>query len=165
MLGIGQMDKSTYQPDGGVDNFQVNIVNKSFTLREIALVQSFSNGIIQDIKNITTRSKIADHTELVIFCAFLLAASSDTTRDLMQLGQESVDKMSSGVLSIASLSDMTGIPRQTVRRKCVSLEQKGVIIRDQSRLYSCEIPSFAIEAILQQVGAMIKLNARLSPTV
>ena len=83
----------------------------------------------------------------------------------MQLGHERVDKMSSGVLSIASLSDMTGIPRQTVRRKCVSLEQKGVIIRDQSRLYSCEIPSFAIEAILQQVGAMIKLNARLSPSV
>ena len=159
------MDRSTYQPDGKVDGFEVDPTERSFTLREIALVQSFSNGIIQDVKNITLQSKISDHTELVIFCAFLLAASSDTTRDLMQLGHERVDKMSSGVLSIASLSDMTGIPRQTVRRKCVSLEQKGVIIRDQSRLYSCEIPSFAIEAILQQVGAIIKLNARLSPTV
>jgi len=159
------MDRSTYQPDGKVDGFEVDPTERSFTLREIALVQSFSNGIIQDVKNITLQSKISDHTELVIFCAFLLAASSDTTRDLMQLGHERVDKMSSGVLSIASLSDMTGIPRQTVRRKCVSLEQKGVIIRDQSRLYSCEIPSFAIEAILQQVGALIKLNARLSPTV
>jgi len=159
------MDRSTHQPDGKVDGFEVDPTERSFTLREIALVQSFSNGIIQDVKNITLQSKISDHTELVIFCAFLLAASSDTTRDLMQLGHERVDKMSSGVLSIASLSDMTGIPRQTVRRKCVSLEQKGVIIRDQSRLYSCEIPSFAIEAILQQVGAMIKLNARLSPTV
>jgi hypothetical protein len=159
------MDRSTYQPDGKVDDFEVDPTERSFTLREIALVQSFSNGIIQDVKNITLQSKISDHTELVIFCAFLLAASSDTTRDLMQLGHERVDKMSSGVLSIASLSDMTGIPRQTVRRKCVSLEQKGVIIRDQSRLYSCEIPGFAIEAILQQVGAMIKLNARLSPSV
>jgi hypothetical protein len=159
------MDRSTDRPDGKFDGFEVDPTERSFTLREIALVQSFSNGIIQDVKNITLQSKISDHTELVIFCAFLLAASSDTTRDLMQLGHERVDKMSSGVLSIASLSDMTGIPRQTVRRKCVSLEQKGVIIRDQSRLYSCEIPSFAIEAILQQVGAMIKLNARLSPTV
>ena len=159
------MDRSTYQPDGKVDGFEVDPTERSFTLREIALVQSFSNGIIQDVKNITLQSKISDHTELVILCAFLLAASSDTTRDLMQLGHERVDKMSSGVLSIASLSDMTGIPRQTVRRKCASLELKGVIIRDQSRLYSCEIPSFAIEAILQQVGAMIKLNARLSPTV
>jgi hypothetical protein len=159
------MDRSTYQPDGKVDGFEVDPTERSFTLREIALVQSFSNGIIQDVKNITLQSKISDHTELVIFCAFLLAASSDTTRDLMQLGHERVDKMSSGVLSIASLSDMTGIPRQTVRRKCASLELKGVIIRDQSRLYRCEIPSFAIEAILQQVGAMIKLNARLSPTV
>jgi predicted transcriptional regulator len=159
------MGRSTYQPDGKVDGFEVDPTERSFTLREIALVQSFSNGIIQDVKNITLQSKISDHTELVILCAFLLAASSDTTRDLMQLGHERVDKMSSGVLSIASLSDMTGIPRQTVRRKCVSLEQKGVIIRDQSRLYSCEITSFAIEAILQQVGAMIKLNARLSPTV
>ena len=156
------MEKSTRNSDVAVDNFQVEIISKSFTLREIALVQSFSNGIIQDIKNITLRSKITDHTELVIFCAFLLASSSDTTRDLMQLGHESVDKMSAGVLSIASLSDMTGIPRQTVRRKCVSLEQKGVIVRDRSRLYCCDIPSFAIEAILQQVGAMIKLNARLS---
>jgi CRP-like cAMP-binding protein len=156
------VEKSTRNSDVAVDNFQVEIVSKSFTLREIALVQSFSNGIIQDIKNITLRSKITDHTELVIFCAFLLASSSDTTRDLMQLGHESVDKMSAGVLSIASLSDMTGIPRQTVRRKCVSLEQKGVIVRDRSRLYCCDIPSFAIEAILQQVGAMIKLNARLS---
>jgi len=159
------MDRSTDRPDGKFDGFEVDPTERSFTLREIALVQSFSNGIIQDVKNITLQSKISDHTELVIFCAFLLAASSDTTRDLMQLGHERVDKMSSGVLSIASLSDMTGIPRQTVRRKCVSLEQKGVIIRDQSRLYSCEIPSFAIEAILQQVGAMIKLNARLSPSV
>lgn len=159
------MDKSTNRPDGGVDSFAVEIADRSFTLREIALVQSFSNGIIQDIKNITLRSKITDHTELVIFCAFLLASSSDTTRDLMQLGRESVDKMSAGVLSIASLSDMTGIPRQTVRRKCVSLEQKGVIVRDKSRLYCCDIPGFAIEAILQQVGAMIKLNARLSATV
>ena len=156
------MEKSTRNSDVAVDNFQVEIISKSFTLREIALVQSFSNGIIQDIKNITLRSKITDHTELVIFCAFLLASSSDTTRDLMQLGHESVDKMSAGVLSIASLSDMTGIPRQTVRRKCASLEQKGVIVRDRSRLYCCDIPSFAIEAILQQVGAMIKLNARLS---
>jgi hypothetical protein len=159
------MDRSTYQPDGKVDGFEVDPTERSFTLREIALVQSFSNGIIQDVKNITLQSKISDHTELVIFCAFLLAASSDTTRDLMQLGHERVDKMSSGVLSIASLSDMTGIPRQTVRRKCVSLEQKGVIVRDKSRLYCCDIPSFAIEAILQQVGAMIKLNARLSATV
>ncbi len=159
------MEKSTRNSDVAVDNFQVEIVSKSFTLREIALVQSFSNGIIQDIKNITLRSKITDHTELVIFCAFLLASSSDTTRDLMQLGHESVDKLSAGVLSIASLSDMTGIPRQTVRRKCVSLEQKGVIVRDRSRLYCCDIPSFAIEAILQQVGAMIKLNARLSPSI
>jgi CRP-like cAMP-binding protein len=159
------MEKSIYQPDGGVDIFDVDIINKSFSLREIALVQSFSNGIIQDIKNITLRSKINDHTELVIVCAFLLSSSSDTTRDLMQLGRESVDKMSTGVLSIASLSDMTGIPRQTVRRKCISLEQKGVIVRDKSRLYCCDIPSFAIEAILQQVGALIKLNARLSATV
>jgi hypothetical protein len=159
------VEKSTRNSDVAVDNFQVEIVSKSFTLREIALVQSFSNGIIQDIKNITLRSKITDHTELVIFCAFLLASSSDTTRDLMQLGHESVDKLSAGVLSIASLSDMTGIPRQTVRRKCVSLEQKGVIVRDRSRLYCCDIPSFAIEAILQQVGAMIKLNARLSPSI
>ena len=156
------MEKSTRNSDVAVDNFQVKNVNKSFTLREIALVQSFSNGIIQDIKNITLRSKITDHTELVILCAFLLASSSDTTRDLMQLGRESVDKMSSGVLSIASISDMTGIPRQTVRRKCASLELKGVIVRDKSRLYCCDVPSFAIEAILQQVGAMIKLNARLS---
>jgi len=159
------MEKSIYQPDGGVDIFDVDIINKSFSLREIALVQSFANGIIQDIKNITLRSKINDHTELVIVCAFLLSSSSDTTRDLMQLGRESVDKMSTGVLSIASLSDMTGIPRQTVRRKCISLEQKGVIVRDKSRLYCCDIPSFAIEAILQQVGALIKLNARLSATV
>jgi len=159
------MDKSTHQSEVAVDNFQLNIVKKSFTLREIALIQSFSNGIIQDIKNIMLQKKITDHTELVIFCAFLLASSSDTTRDLMQLGQESVDKMSAGVLSIASLSDMTGIPRQTVRRKCALLEQKGVIVRDKSRLYCCDIPSFAIEAILQQVGALIKLNARLSATV
>lgn len=156
------MDKSVSQPGVIEDNLNVAKPSKSFTLREIALVQSFSNGIIKEIKNITSRIKIIDHTELVIFCAFLLASSSDTTRDIMQLGRESVDKMSSGVLSIASISDMTGIPRQTVRRKCASLELKGVIVRDRSRLYCCDIPSFAIEAILQQVGAMIKLNSRLS---
>jgi len=159
------MDKSIHQADSGVDNIKVKTFNESLTFREVALVQSFSNAIIQDIKNITLHNKITDHTEFVIFCAFILASSSNTTRDLMQLGRETVDKMSPGVLSIASLSDMTGIPRQTVRRKCVSLERNGVIVRDKSRLYSCDIPSSAIEAILQQVGAMIKLSVRLSAAV
>ncbi len=159
------MKKSPYESECDVDSLGNKIVNKLFTLGEIALVQSFSNAIIQDIKNVNLYSKITNHTEFVIYYAFVLAASSDTTRDIMQLGRETVDKMSTGVLSIASLSDMTGIPRQTVRRKCVSLEQKGVIVRDKSRLYWCDIPNSAIEVILQQVGAMIKLNTRLSAAV
>lgn len=137
-------------------------IDKSFSFKEIALVQSFASGIIQDIKNITSKSNINDHTELVIFCAFLLASTSDTTRDIMRIGRDNGNRMASGVLSIASISDMTGIPRQTVRRKCTSLEQKGVIVRDSSRLYSCDIPIFAIEVILQQVSYLIKLNSRLS---
>lgn len=146
-------------------NRENDIINKNEALsfRDVALVQSFSSGIIQDVKNVTLHSKIDDHTELVIFCAFILASSSDTTRDLMRVGQERVDRLSTGILSVSSLSDMTGIARQTIRRKCLSLEQKGVISRDESRRYVCDIPPFAVKAILQQVSAMIKLNARLGP--
>ena len=54
------MDRSNYQPDGKVDGFEVDPTERSFTLREIALVQSFSNGIIQDVKNITLQRAVSN---------------------------------------------------------------------------------------------------------
>ena len=151
------MDESEF------DDANLTNTKRSFSLREVALLQSFSNGIIQFYKDVTLKTKSEDHTELFIIFAFILAAASDTTRDLTQISRESISRLSVGVLSIASIADMTGIPRQTIRRKCLSLEQKGIIFRDQSRLYRCDIPPHAIEAILQQVGALVKINARLSP--
>ncbi len=138
---------------------------QAFLLKQFALVQYTANMLLTCTRRVSESIGDVDQADTVILSAFLLASMSDTIRLVIQSGSANSHIIADGLLSIASISDMTGIPRQTVRRKCVSLEQKGVIIRDQSRLYSCDIPGFAIEAILQQVGAMIKLNARLSPSV
>ena len=44
------MDRSTYQPDGKVDGFEVDPTERSFTLREIALVQSFLTALYKMLK-------------------------------------------------------------------------------------------------------------------
>ena len=56
------------------------------SFRELALLQAFTNGLVKNVRNLALGWGQDDHTEAVIFCAFFLAATSDTTRDVLQSG-------------------------------------------------------------------------------
>jgi hypothetical protein len=57
---------------------------------------------------------------------------------------------------------MTGVPRETVRRKCVELAERGTITREGSRLYRCVIPNDITTEMLAKVSSFIQLNERLT---
>jgi len=131
------------------------------SFRELALLQAFTNGLVRNVRNLALGWGEDDHTEAVIFCSFFLAATSDTTRDVLQSGEGESHHFADGMLSVASLSDISGIPRQTVRRKCKSLEERGLLIREDSRLYRCSIPRQTINSVSAQIEALIQLGNRL----
>jgi biotin operon repressor len=131
------------------------------SFRELALLQAFTNGLVKNVRKMALGWGEDDHTEAVIFCSFFLAATSDTTRDVLQSGLRQTHHFADGRLSVASLSEMSGIPRQTVRRKCKSLEERGLLIREESRLYRCPIPDQTINAVTAQIEALIQLGNRL----
>jgi hypothetical protein len=131
------------------------------SFRELALLQAFTNGLVKNVRNLALGWGEDDHTEAVIFCSFFLAATSDTTRDVLQSGEGESHHFADGMLSVASLSDISGIPRQTVRRKCKSLEERGLLIREDSRLYSFPIPRQTINSVSAQIEALIQLGNRL----
>ncbi len=131
------------------------------TFRELALLQAFINGLVKNVRNLALGWGEDDPTEAAIFSSFFLAAASDTTRDVLQRGEGQTRHFADGMLSIASLSDISGIPRQTVRRKCKDLEERGLLIREDSRLYRCPIPSKTIDTVSAQIEALIQLGNRL----
>jgi hypothetical protein len=103
-----------------------------------------------------------DQADTVILSAFLLASMSDTIRLVIQSGSANSHIIADGLLSIASISDMTGIPRQTVRRKCADLESRNVLIREQSRLYRCVIHAHIVEEMIGQISGLLKINDKIS---
>jgi hypothetical protein len=131
------------------------------SFRELALLQAFTNGMVKNIRNLAVGWGADDHTETVIFCSFFLSATSDTTRDLLQTGKGESHHFAHGMLSVASLSDISGVPRQTVRRKCKSLEERGLLIREDSHIYRCAIPRQTIDSVSAQIEALIQLGNRL----
>jgi hypothetical protein len=136
--------------------------SNQFTIKELAFVQSVSNMFLSFPRRASLIVGHLDQLESVIFSAFILSSMSDTVRLVIQSGSEGTNIVADGLLSIASISDMTGIPRQTVRRKCSDLEARGIIVREQSRLYRCIIPKALVEEMASQVGGIIKINEKLN---
>jgi hypothetical protein len=141
----------------GMDSY-----SNQFTIKELAFVQSVSNMFLSFPRRASLIVGHLDQLESVIFSAFILSSMSDTVRLVIQSGSEGTNIVADGLLSIASISDMTGIPRQTVRRKCSDLEARGIIVREQSRLYRCIIPKALVEEMASQVGGIIKINEKLN---
>ena len=94
--------------------------------------------------------------------AFFLAATSDSTRSILYGNASGASAMQDGLLSVSSISQMTGIPRETVRRKCVELAEKGTITREGSRLYRCVIPDDMTADLAAKIDSIIQLNDRLT---
>ncbi len=139
-----------------MDNYR-----KIFSLKDLSFVQSISNMWLSFPRRVSLIVGDLDQLEYVIFSAFILSAMSDTIRMVIQSGGEGTNIVADGLLSIASISDMTGIARQTVRRKCADLEARNMIVREHSRLYRCVIPAALVEEMANQVAGIIKINEKL----
>ena len=129
----------------------------AFSLKQFALVQYAANMLLTCTKRDSGRVGNVDQADTVILSAFLLASIPDTIRLVIQSGSANSHIIADGLVSIASISDMTGIPRQTVRRKCADLEGRNILIREQSRPYRCVIDAHIVEEMIGQIGGLVKI--------
>lgn len=91
-----------------------------------------------------------DYKAWVVFSAFLVASAADTLKNAAAF--RSVQTYAPGVLSAQSLSEMTGIPRETVRRKCQSLVERGLLTVDASGLFRLEIDGNTVRSLSERFG-------------
>lgn len=133
-----------------------------YAFKDLALLQAFSNVMLTSINTVSNRWAGGDFISATIFCAFFLAATSDSTRSILYGTASGSSAMQDGLLSVSSISQMTGIPRETVRRKCVELAEKGMISREGSRLYRCIIPDDMTADLTAKIDSIIQLNDRLT---
>jgi len=141
---------------------KVEPAKTSHAFKELALLQAFSNVMLTSINGVANRWAGGDFVSATIFCAFFLAATSDSTRSILYGSASGTSAMQDGMLSVSSISQMTGIPRETVRRKCVELAEKGMITREGSRLYRCMIPDDITADLTAKIDSIIQLNDRLT---
>jgi hypothetical protein len=136
--------------------------DQHYAFKDLALLQAFSNVMLTSFSAVSNRWAGGDFVSWTIFCAFYLAATSDTTRSILYGTATATSPMQDGLLSVSSIAQMTGVPRETVRRKCVELAEKGAITREGSRLYRCVIPQDITTEMLAKVDSIIQLNERLT---
>lgn len=138
-----------------------NNESQSFSIKQFALFQYTANMLLTCTRRLSEIIGDVDQADTVILSAFLLAAMSDTVRLVLQSGSANSHIIADGLLSIASISDMTGIPRQTVRRKCADLEARNILIREQSRLYRCVIYPHLVAEMIGQINGLLKINDKI----
>ncbi|MEY4249010.1 MAG: hypothetical protein RJA87_643 [Pseudomonadota bacterium] len=150
-------------PDGATRGpSDVKADSQPYAFKDLALLQAFSNIMLTSINTVANRWAGGDFISATIFCAFFLAATSDSTRSILYGTASGASAMQDGLLSVSSISQMTGIPRETVRRKCVELAEKGMISREGSRLYRCIIPDDMTADLTAKIDSIIQLNDRLT---
>lgn len=150
-------------PDGATRGSSgVKADSQPYAFKDLALLQAFSNIMLTSINTVANRWAGGDFISATIFCAFFLAATSDSTRSILYGTASGSSAMQDGLLSVSSISQMTGIPRETVRRKCVELAEKGMISREGSRLYRCTIPDDLTADLTAKIDSIIQLNDRLT---
>ncbi|MEY4255338.1 MAG: hypothetical protein RLZZ141_565 [Pseudomonadota bacterium] len=157
--------KSVNQKDLNEPSATATVVKASgqaHAFKDLALLQAFSNVMLTSINTVSNRWAGGDFISATIFCAFFLAATSDSTRSILYGTAAGSSAMQDGLLSVSSISQMTGIPRETVRRKCVELAEKGMISREGSRLYRCVIPDDMTSDLSAKIDSIIQLNNRLT---
>lgn len=141
---------------------KVEAEKTSHAFKELALLQAFSNVMLTSVNGVANRWADGDFVSATIFYAFFLTATSDSTRSILYGSASGASAMQDGLLSVSSISQMTGIPRETVRRKCVELAEKGMITREGSRLYRCIIPDDMTADLTAKIDSIIQLNERLT---
>jgi hypothetical protein len=97
-----------------------------------------------------------DYKAWVIFNAFLVASAADTLRDAA--ASKRVQDYAPGLLSAQSVSEMTGIPRETVRRKCQALMDRGLLSLDGSGMFRLDVDSETAESLSSRFGKINPLS-------
>ena len=88
-----------------------------------------------------------DMTAWFVYWAFVVAYAADKLRSLRS-NAATTAQVCGARLSAQSVSDMTGIPRQTVRRKCQELCDRGVLRPCDRSLYEFCPPAGEVKSII-----------------
>lgn len=78
-----------------------------------------------------------DYASCAVLSAFLVASATDTLREAAGRGQAVAYRPA--VLSATRIAEMTGLPRETVRRKCASLQARKLLRRLDNGRYRCVV--------------------------
>ena len=120
---------------------------------EAALAYQFHGAVcvLFDVLHTAGETFDNDFTAWVIYCAFLVSSAADTLRDIA--ARRHVDAFSPGVLSAQSVSEMTGIPRETVRRKILDLVARGRLVRMPNGRFKCLVDETMARALTERLTA------------
>lgn len=101
---------------------------------------------------LTWRRRCGNDSDAVfVYMAFLLAAATEAVNEVSNAGVVSLAEVQAS-LSAFSIANMTGIPRETVRRKLRLLEQNGVIAAGPGASYTLRLERSRLLEALQPRG-------------
>lgn len=103
-----------------------------------------------DLLSTAGRQFDGDYASWAIYCAFLVSSAADSLRDVTL--NRRADGLAPGVLSALSVAEMTGIPRETVRRKCQQLAERGLLARIGRSQFRCEVDPLMVRSIVRRLG-------------
>jgi hypothetical protein len=91
--------------------------------------------------------------DLDAFLIFLVFAADTLRRSRPGLrGTDQDGTQQTGGINALSISEITGIPRETARRKLQALITMGCVVRDANGLYQVD-PGFNLDKLLTELGA------------
>jgi hypothetical protein len=73
--------------------------DQHYAFKDLALLQAFSNVMLTSFSTVSNRWAGGDFTSWTIFCAFYLAATSDTTRSILHGTSTATSPIQDGLLS------------------------------------------------------------------
>lgn len=103
-----------------------------------------------DVLMTASRQFDGDYVSWAIYCAFLVSSAADSLRDVTL--KRHAPALAPGVLSALSAAEMTGIPRETVRRKCLLMAERGLLVRTGRNQFRCDIDPELARSIVQRIG-------------
>jgi hypothetical protein len=116
--------------------------NYRFHLISSTLFRTFGNW----------RAKCGDDAEaLYIYTAFMLAAAAEAVK-AMGSTEDQGEEAITATVSACSVSDMTGIPRETARRKLLMLVERQMLQRGPGASYSLVLDRRSIRAFVERVA-------------
>ncbi len=95
-----------------------------------------------------------DLTAFLVYSAFMVASAADTLKAMPTA--ENIE-MVNAVLSLQSISEMTGVPRETARRKCKQLIDLGLLESFSGSKYRSILAYEDVEQMVVQLRNIAKI--------